>query len=73
MTTGVVVRLGGTVAIAADSLVTFGDTRLPHGHEANEKLFKVRDSWIGLRAGCESDKTSAGPVPVHTIKLKTKG
>ena len=48
MTTVVVVRQGGTVAIAADSLVTFGDTRLPHGYEANEKLFKVGDSWIGM-------------------------
>ena len=71
--TTVVVRRGGTVAIAADSLVTFGGRRLAHGCEANEKLFKVRDSWIGLRAGCEFDKTSAGPVRVHTIKLKTKG
>jgi ATP-dependent HslUV protease, peptidase subunit HslV len=48
MTTVVVVRKGGTVAIAADSLVTFGDTRLGHGYEANEKLFKVGDSWIGM-------------------------
>jgi ATP-dependent HslUV protease, peptidase subunit HslV len=48
VTTVVVVRQGGTVAIAADSLVTFGDTRLPHGYEANEKLFKVGDSWIGM-------------------------
>ncbi len=48
MTTVVVVRQAGTVAIAADSLVTFGDTRLPHGYEANEKLFKVGDSWIGM-------------------------
>jgi ATP-dependent protease HslVU (ClpYQ) peptidase subunit len=48
MTTVVVVRKGGTVAIAADTLVTFGDTRLAHGYEANMKLFKVRDSWIGM-------------------------
>jgi ATP-dependent protease HslVU (ClpYQ) peptidase subunit len=48
MTTVVVVRKGGTVAIAADSLVTFGDTRLGHGYEANEKLFRVGDSWIGM-------------------------
>ena len=48
MTTVVVARLGGTVAIAADTLVTFGDTRLAHGYEANMKLFKVRDSWIGM-------------------------
>jgi ATP-dependent HslUV protease, peptidase subunit HslV len=48
MTTVVVVRKGGQVAIAGDSLVTFGDTRLAHGYEQNEKLFKVGDSWIGM-------------------------
>ena len=39
MTTVVVARKGGQVAIAGDSLVTFGDTRLAHGYEANDKLF----------------------------------
>jgi ATP-dependent HslUV protease subunit HslV len=48
VTTVVVVRKAGQVAIAGDSLVTFGDTRLPHGYESNEKLFKVGDSWIGM-------------------------
>jgi ATP-dependent protease HslVU (ClpYQ) peptidase subunit len=48
MTTVVVVRKGNAVAIATDSLVTFGDTRLGPGYEANEKLFKVGDSWIGM-------------------------
>ena len=48
MTTVVVVRKNGQVAIAGDSLVTFGDTRLAHGYEANEKLFRVGDSWIGM-------------------------
>lgn len=48
MTTVVVVRKAGQVAIAGDSLVTFGDTRLPHGYENNEKLFKVGDSWVGM-------------------------
>jgi ATP-dependent HslUV protease, peptidase subunit HslV len=48
MTTVVVARKGGTVAIAADTLVTFGDTRLAHGYEANMKLFKAGDSWIGM-------------------------
>ena len=37
----VVARKGGTVAIASDSLVTFGETRLPHGYEANAKMFKI--------------------------------
>jgi ATP-dependent HslUV protease, peptidase subunit HslV len=43
----VVVRKAGTVAIASDSLVTFGEMRLPHGYEANAKLFEVGGSWIG--------------------------
>ena len=33
MTTITVARKGGQVAIAADSLVTFGETRLSHGYE----------------------------------------
>ena len=48
MTTVVVVRKGGTVAIASDALVTFGDTRLDASYEANDKLFKVGGSWIGM-------------------------
>ena len=41
MTTVVVVKKSGMVAIAADTLVTFGDTRLPHRLEDNSKIFKV--------------------------------
>jgi ATP-dependent protease HslVU (ClpYQ) peptidase subunit len=48
MTTCVVVRKHGQVAIAADSLVTFGDTRLPGNYEANSKIFQVGDSWVTL-------------------------
>jgi len=48
MTTCVVVRKNGRVAIAADSLVTFGDTRLPGSYEANSKIFQVGDSWVTL-------------------------
>ena len=48
MTTCVVVRKNGQVAIAADSLVTFGDTRLPGNYEANSKIFQVGDSWVTL-------------------------
>ncbi len=52
MTTVVVVRKGGQVAIAADTLVTFGDTRLSQRFEENEKLFKVDamggPSYIGM-------------------------
>lgn len=48
MTTCVVVRKGDQIAIAADSLVTFGDTRLPHGYETNEKIFEVNGSYLSL-------------------------
>jgi len=48
VTTIAVVRKGGQVAIAADALVTFGDTRLAHGYEANDKVFRIGDSWLGM-------------------------
>ena len=41
MTTIVVVQKNQQVAVAADTLVTFGDTRLGHRFEANSKIFKV--------------------------------
>ncbi|MDM0105727.1 MFS transporter [Variovorax sp. J22R24] len=44
MTTVVAVRKGGQVVMAADSLVTFGDTRLSHRAENNQKLFMVNDA-----------------------------
>lgn len=48
MTTCVVVRKNDQIAIAADSLVTFGDTRLSSAYESNEKIFQVGDSYIAL-------------------------
>ncbi|QHI97173.1 MFS transporter [Xylophilus rhododendri] len=41
MTTVVVVRKNGQVALAADTLVTFGDTRLKHRFEDNSKIFSL--------------------------------
>ena len=48
MTTLTIARKGNQVAMAADSLVTFGDTRLSHGYEDNEKIFQIGDSLFGL-------------------------
>lgn len=48
MTTCVVVKKDNEIAIAADSLVSFGDTRLPNAYEANEKIFQIGDSWLTL-------------------------
>ena len=47
MSTVVVARKGASLAIASDSLITFGELRLPPGYEANTKLFRVREHWIG--------------------------
>ncbi len=44
MTTCVVVKKNDEIAIAADSLVTFGDTRLSQDYEANDKIFMVGQS-----------------------------
>ena len=52
MTTVVVVRKAGQIAIAADTLVTFGDTRLANRFEDNTKIFKVDTdagpSYVGM-------------------------
>ena len=52
MTTLVVVKKAGQVAMAADTLVTFGDTSLSHRFEANTKIFKVDTpagmSYVGM-------------------------
>ncbi|MEO7337828.1 MAG: MFS transporter [Caldimonas sp.] len=75
MTTVVVVRKGGAVAIAADTLVTFGDTRLGHGYEANQKLFQVGDSWIGL-AGTTAHfpvlRRALASLPADELKLHSR-
>lgn len=48
MTTCVVVKKGRQIAIAADSLVTFGDTRLSNAYEANNKIFQIGESYVTL-------------------------
>jgi ATP-dependent protease HslVU (ClpYQ) peptidase subunit len=49
MTTLVVVRKGDEIAIAADSLTTFGDTRLAAVHDRTyDKIVHHRDTYIGL-------------------------
>ena len=47
MTTVVIARKGAQVAIASDSLVTFGEIRLAQGYEANDKVFHMAGAWFG--------------------------
>jgi len=75
MTTVAVVRKAGHVAIAADTLVTFGDTRLAHGYEANDKLFKAGESWIGM-SGTTAHfpvlRKAIGSMPNEELRLNTR-
>ena len=49
MTTIVVVRKGAGAVIAADSLTTFGTTRLAPAYDRSpQKIVKYRDSFIGV-------------------------
>ena len=75
MTTVVIVRKNGMVALAADTLVTFGDTRLSHGYEANDKLFRAGDSWIGM-AGTTAHfpvlRRVLSALPAEELKLHSR-
>jgi ATP-dependent HslUV protease, peptidase subunit HslV len=79
MTTVVVVKKAGQVAMAADSLVTFGDTRLGPRFEANEKIFKLKaaggDSFIataGTVAHFPALRKSLESLPKDELKLHSK-
>jgi len=49
MTTIVVVRKGGTAVLAADSLTTFGTTRLAPAYDRfPQKVTRYGDSWLGV-------------------------
>lgn len=75
MSTVVVARKGGTVAIASDSLVTFGETRLPHGYEANDKMFAVAGSWVGTvgtTAHMPVLRQALGALPKEELQLHAR-
>ena len=49
MTTLTVVKKGNEVAIAADGLTTFGDTRLSRSYKGeHDKILNIAGSWIGI-------------------------
>ena len=79
MTTLVVVNKAGHVAIAADTLVTFGDTSLPHRYEANSKIFKVDTphgaSYIGMAgtvAHFPALRKAMGVLPKEQLLLRSR-
>jgi ATP-dependent HslUV protease, peptidase subunit HslV len=79
VTTVVVVQKAGQVAIAADTLVTFGDTRLSNRFEKNSKLFKVEAvggiSYIGAAgtvAHFPALRKALTALPKEDLKLHSK-
>ena len=75
MSTVVVARKGGTVAIASDSLVTFGEMRLPHGYEANSKMFVVGGSTfgaVGSTAHIPVLRQALGQLPPSELNLQSR-
>lgn len=79
MTTLVVVKKAGQVVIAADTLVTFGDTSLPHRYEANSKIFKVDTpagiSYVGMAgtvAHFPALRKAMQALPKADLKLSSK-
>ncbi len=79
MTTLVIVRKGGQVAIAADALVTFGDTRLGSRFEANSKIMRLDTpqgvSYVGM-AGSVAHfpvlRKAMGTLPIEQVQLGGK-
>ena len=79
MTTLVVVKKAGQVAIAADTLVTFGDTSLSHRFEANSKVFKVDSpqgtSYVGMAgtvAHFPALRKAMATLPKEDLKLGSR-
>ncbi|HET9644716.1 MAG TPA: MFS transporter [Burkholderiaceae bacterium] len=75
MTTVTIVKKADHVAIAADTLVTFGDTRLAHGYENNEKVFIAGNSYIGM-SGTTAHfpvlRKALGSLATEDLKLNTR-
>jgi ATP-dependent HslUV protease subunit HslV len=79
MTVIAVVKKAGQVAIASDTLVTFGDTRLPNRFENNAKVFKVDTpagvSHVGM-AGTVAHfpvlRKALGALPKDQVRLSSR-
>ena len=79
MTTLVIVKKAGQVAIAAETLVTFGDTRLGSRFEANSKILRLDTpqgvNYVGM-AGSVAHfpvlRKAMGSLPPEQVLLGSK-
>ncbi|MFC4159469.1 MFS transporter [Chitinimonas lacunae] len=66
MTTIVVVRKAGQIAIAADTQSTFGDTRLTEAHDARpDKIFASHDGYFAISGAAAHDLVLQGALARH--------
>ena len=73
MTTIVLVRKGDSAVIAADSLTTFGTTRLAPAYDRSpEKIVAYRDSFIGV-AGSAAHQLVLENILLRTPNLELHG
>jgi ATP-dependent HslUV protease subunit HslV len=79
MTTIVVAKKAGQVAMAADTLVTFGDTKLPHRFEDNSKIFSINANGIETLVGMAGTvahfpvlRKALASIPKDELKLGSK-
>ncbi len=74
MTTLVAVRKNDEIAIAADSLTTFGDTRLSAQFDrAPDKIVRYKGSYIGLCGSAAHQLVFESLLAKHDLDFSTKG
>jgi ATP-dependent HslUV protease subunit HslV len=75
MTTLVVVKKADQIVIAADSLTTFGDTRLPADYDKSyDKIIHYKDSYIGLCGSAAHQLVFENLLSKHgDLELNNKG
>lgn len=75
MSTIVVVKKGDSTAIAADTLITFGETKLGSRYlAANDKIIKFKDNYIGIVGSTAHNNVLLSIVRKHPelISLKSR-
>jgi ATP-dependent HslUV protease, peptidase subunit HslV len=74
MSTIVVVRKANSVAIAADTLTTFGNTKFTHTYSRDrDKILKFKDNYIGLVGSVAHSNVFSSIIRKHPEVLSFKG
>ena len=73
MTTLTVVKKGEAVAIAADGLTTFGDTRLPRSYKGeHDKILDIAGSKIGTAQAAHASSAARAGTSLLTASTSSR-